>query len=91
MIVHIIRENGSVQAMGHRVTLDLGGEAELKRRVLATMAQLDNPPDEIRFERLEPSAAATAASADPDEPDSPPAPTAPEAEPRPKAPPRRRR
>lgn len=54
MIVHITRDEGFVQAMGHRVALHLGGEPELKRRVLGTIAQLDAPPDEVRFERLEP-------------------------------------
>lgn len=100
MIVHIIRENGFVQAMGHRVALDLGGEAELKRRVLGTMAQLDDPPNEVRFERLEPAAAATAAPAEPSEPEpvaeptegsAEPAEVEPEPEPKPKPPPRRRR
>jgi hypothetical protein len=51
MIVHITRDGDAVHAQGHRVALHLGGEPELKRRVLATIAQLDDPPDEIRFER----------------------------------------
>jgi hypothetical protein len=52
MIVHIVRDEGFVAAMGHRVALHLGGEPELKRRCLGTLAQLDDPPDEIQFERL---------------------------------------
>jgi hypothetical protein len=56
MIVHITRDAGGVHAQGHRVALHLGGEPELKRRVLATISQLDDPPDEIRFQRLGPRA-----------------------------------
>lgn len=67
MIVHIIRDGGFVNAMGHRVALHLGGEPELKRRCLGTLAQLDAPPDEIRFELLEPPAAAIARPAEPEE------------------------
>jgi hypothetical protein len=104
MIVHIVRVDGFVAAMGHRVALHLGGEPELKRRVLGTLAQLDDPPEEIRFDRLEP----TDVDTDPDpaeQPREPPAaPDAPaELEPKGdapepqrgaakgKAPPRRRR
>lgn len=93
MIVHIIRERGFVQAMGHRVALHLGGEPELKRRVLASIAQLDDPPDELAFRRVEPeqpeaATHAAAASADPATPSEsePPAPAEPEPEPRPKPP-----
>jgi hypothetical protein len=42
--------------MGHRVALDAGGEAELKRRCLETLSHLNCPPDAVRFDRLwEPS------------------------------------
>jgi hypothetical protein len=66
MIVLITSERGFLQAMGHRVALHLGGEPELKRRCLGSIAQLDSPPDEIRFERVapdpEPASAAPAQS-----------------------------
>lgn len=55
MIVHIVRDAGFVAAMGHRVALHLGGEPELKRRVLQTLAQLDAPPDDIQFRRVGPT------------------------------------
>lgn len=71
MIVHIVRDEGSVAAMGHRVALHLGGEPELKRRVLGTLAQLDDPPDEIQFERLVASRAEAEAPPEP-EPVAPP-------------------
>lgn len=51
MIVHIVIDGDFVSAMGHRVALHLGGEPELRRRCLGSLAQLDNPPDEIRFRR----------------------------------------
>ena len=57
MIISIESEAGHVQAMGHRVAIERGGEAELRRRVLASLAQLDEPPDEIRFERARPPGA----------------------------------
>lgn len=99
MIVHIIRDSGFVQAMGHRVALHLGGEPELKRRVLGTMAQLDDPPDEVRFERetgdAEEGGAEEGPAEEPDEPAEPaPAGGAPEPKRGPakgKPPPRRRR
>ena len=52
MIVTIEREAAHVAAMGHRVALELGGEAELKRRCLETLSRLDFPPDQVRFDRL---------------------------------------
>ncbi len=96
MIVHIVRDEASVSAMGHRVALHLGGEPELKRRVLHTLAQLDAPPDEIRFRRLapgdvdadgpaEPPAPPPDAAERPEEPDPEPPPL-----PRGKPPPRRK-
>ncbi len=71
MIVHIVSDGASVSAMGHRVALHLGGEPELKRRVLHTLAQLDAPPDEVRFRRL---AAGDVEAEGPAEPPAPPAP-----------------
>jgi hypothetical protein len=96
MIVHIVRDEGFVAAMGHRVALHLGGEPELKRRVLGTVAQLDDPPDEIRFARGPEDGDA---DEDPEEePDGPREPAAVGAAPEPKRgpakgkpPPRRRR
>jgi hypothetical protein len=59
MIVTIERERDHVAAMGHRVALEQGGEAELKRRCLETLSHLDYPPDHVRFDRLwEPAPAA---------------------------------
>ena len=52
-IVRVVREEGFVSAMGHRVALHLGGEPELRRRVLQTLSHLDSPPEQIRFERVE--------------------------------------
>jgi hypothetical protein len=52
MIVSIEREAAHVAAMGHRVALDAGGEAELKRRCLETLSHLNCPPDAVRFDRL---------------------------------------
>lgn len=40
---------GYVEAMGHRVPDGAGAAAEVKRRCLATLAQCERPPDEIRF------------------------------------------
>lgn len=88
-IVRIVRGDGFVSALGHRVALHLGGEPELKRRVLGTLAQLDCPPDEIRFERRSlseaPGAAAEEPPAPPEEPtlvSPPPAPEPPREPPR---------
>lgn len=88
MIVTITREGPYVQAMGHRVALHLGGEPELRRRVLSTIAQLDAPPDEVRFERAE-RASPEAVAAEPVA--GAPAPAPPKGEAPDKPPPRRRR
>jgi hypothetical protein len=73
MIVHITRDDaGFVQALGHRVALHLGGEPELKRRVLGTLAQLDDPPDELRFERQQPGEPSAEAEREPAPPPAPP-------------------
>jgi len=94
MIVHIIRDGGFVAAMGHRVALHLGGEPELKRRVLGTIAQLDDPPDDVTFRRIPFETDERPPRAEPAEPKPAPAAAAeapPPAEPpdRPKPPPRR--
>jgi hypothetical protein len=52
VIIPIGRDEASVFAMGHRVDIDQGGVRELKRRCLAALAQLNDPPDEVRFETL---------------------------------------
>lgn len=49
MIIVISESNGSLSAMGHRVSKDEGGANELKRRCLETLSRLSAPPDEIRF------------------------------------------
>jgi len=51
MIIEIGKHAGTVQAMGHAVSLAAGGEAELKRRCLETLSRLNDPPDEVRFRR----------------------------------------
>jgi len=56
--IEITRAAGFVNAMGHRVAVDQGGENELKRRCLETLAHYSSPPDEIRF--LRPGALAEA-------------------------------
>lgn len=48
--IPILAQDGHVSALGHRVRLDDGGVAELKRRCLETLSRLKDPPDEIRFE-----------------------------------------
>jgi len=52
MIIEITNEPGSVQAMGHRVSLEAGGEPELKRRCFESLSRLNAPPDEVLFQRL---------------------------------------
>lgn len=49
--IKITEQLGHVSAMGHRVPIDQGGEAVLKRRCLETLALRNDPPDEIRFVR----------------------------------------
>lgn len=49
MIIPITEQAGHVSALGHRVPVDLGGVAELKRRCLETLCRLKDPPDRIWF------------------------------------------
>ncbi len=56
--IEITRSAGFVSAMGHRVSLHQGGENELKRRCLETLAHYSAPPDQIAF--LRPGAPAEA-------------------------------
>jgi hypothetical protein len=51
MTIEITEAAGHVSAMGHKVSLESGGHAELRRRCLEQLARLNEPPDEIRFER----------------------------------------
>jgi hypothetical protein len=80
-VVRIVREEGFVSAMGHRVALHLGGEPELRRRVLAQLAQLDSPPETIRFERIEPALPPVDELLAQPEPEAAPEPQEPPAEP----------
>jgi hypothetical protein len=70
MIVTIEREAAHVAAMGHRVALDAGGEAELKRRCLETLSHLNCPPDAVRFDRLWEPAPSAEPAPDPEPPPS---------------------
>ena len=52
MIITVGRDDESVYAMGHRVAIGAGGEQELRRRCLATLAQLNDPPEAVEFQAL---------------------------------------
>jgi hypothetical protein len=56
--IEITRVGATVSAMGHRVAVEQGGENELKRRCLETLAHYSSPPDQICF--LRPGASAEA-------------------------------
>ena len=49
MVIEITEQAGHVSAMGHRVALEQGGHAELKRRCFEQLSHLKLPPDEVRF------------------------------------------
>jgi len=66
MIVEVTEYAGHVSALGHKVSLEQGGHAELKRRCLETLCRLKEPPDEIRFQRAADDRAAEDAAAEPD-------------------------
>jgi hypothetical protein len=55
MTIEITEAAGHVSAMGHKVSLEAGGYAELRRRCLEQIARLNEPPEEVRFAR-EPAA-----------------------------------
>jgi hypothetical protein len=62
MTIEITEQAGHVSAMGHKVSLEAGGYAELRRRCLEQIARLNEPPEEVRFAR---EAAAAAGKQEP--------------------------
>lgn len=54
MNIEIQERDGLVRAMGHSVSLEQGGEAELRRRCFETLSRLNTPPDEVQFVRAAP-------------------------------------
>jgi hypothetical protein len=51
MVIEITEQAGHVSALGHKVSLESGGHAELRRRCLEQLARLNEPPEEVRFTR----------------------------------------